>query len=80
MVPAGGIDLVLTYGFHVFKWGGGHLIFGLRKNFYVFHLGGGGGGGVVGSLLTFTALSDAQSSAQTHIHSVILVIDTSNNA
>ena len=33
-----------------------------------------------GALLTFTANSAAQSSAQTHIHSAILVIDTSNNA
>ena len=32
------------------------------------------------SLLAFTANSAAQSSAQTHIHSVIAVIDTSNNA
>ena len=32
------------------------------------------------SLLTFMALSAAQSSAQTHIHSAILVFDTSNNA
>ena len=33
-----------------------------------------------GSLLAFTANSAAQSSAQTHIHSAIVVIDTSNNA
>ena len=32
------------------------------------------------SLLVFTANSAAQSSAQTHIHSAIVVIDTSNNA
>ena len=32
------------------------------------------------ALLAFIALSDAQSSAQTRIHSAILVIDTSNNA
>ena len=32
------------------------------------------------SLLAFTADSAAQSSAQTHIHSAIVVIDTSNNA
>ena len=32
------------------------------------------------SLLAFTALSAVQSSAQTHIHSAIVVIDTSNNA
>ena len=32
------------------------------------------------TLLAFIALSAAQSSAQTHIHSAILVIDTSNNA
>ena len=32
-----------------------------------------------GSLLAFIALSAAQSSAQTRIHSAILVIDTSNN-
>ena len=32
------------------------------------------------SLLAFTANSAAQSSAQTHIHSAIVVIDTSNNA
>ena len=32
------------------------------------------------SLLAFIALSAAQSSAQTHIHSTIVVIDTSNNA
>ena len=32
------------------------------------------------SLLAFIALSAAQSSAQTHIHSAIVVIDTSNNA
>ena len=31
------------------------------------------------SLLAFMALSAAQSSAQTHIHSAILVIDISNN-
>ena len=31
-------------------------------------------------LLAFIALSAAQSSAQTHIHSPILVIDTPNNA
>ena len=31
-------------------------------------------------LLAFTANSAAQSSAQTHIHSAIVVIDTSNNA
>ena len=31
-------------------------------------------------LLAFIALSAAQSSAQTHIHSAIVVIDTSNNA
>ena len=31
------------------------------------------------SLLAFTANSAAQSSAQTHIHSAIVVIDTSNN-
>ena len=31
-------------------------------------------------LLAFTALSAAQSSAQTHIQSAIVVIDTSNNA
>ena len=30
-------------------------------------------------LLAFTANSAAQSSAQTHIHSAIVVIDTSNN-
>ena len=32
------------------------------------------------ALLAFTANSAAQSSAQTHIHSAIVVIDTSNNA
>ena len=32
------------------------------------------------TLLAFIALSDAQSSEQTHIHINILVIDTSNNA
>ena len=32
------------------------------------------------SLLAFIALSAAQSSAQTRIHTAILVIDTSNNA
>ena len=32
------------------------------------------------SLLAFTANSAAQSSAQTDIHSAIVVIDTSNNA
>ena len=32
------------------------------------------------TLLAFTANSAAQSSAQTHIHSAIVVIDTSNNA
>ena len=32
------------------------------------------------SSLAFIALSAAQSSAQTHIHSAIVVIDTSNNA
>ena len=32
------------------------------------------------ALLAFIALSAAQSSAQTHIHSAIVVIDTSNNA
>ena len=32
------------------------------------------------SLLSFIALSAAQSSAQPHIHSAVLVIDTSNNA
>ena len=32
------------------------------------------------SLLAFIALSAAQSSAQTQIHSTIVVIDTSNNA
>ena len=32
------------------------------------------------TLLAFIANSDAQSSAQTHIHSAIVVIDTSNNA
>ena len=32
------------------------------------------------SLLAFTANSAAQSSAQTHIHSAIVVIDTSNSA
>ena len=32
------------------------------------------------SLLAFIALSAAQSSAQTHIRSAIVVIDTSNNA
>ena len=32
------------------------------------------------ALLAFMALSAAQSSAQTYIHSVILVIDTPNNA
>ena len=32
------------------------------------------------SLLAFTALSAVQSSTETHIHSAILVIDTSNNA
>ena len=32
------------------------------------------------TLLAFIALSAAQSSAQTHIHSATLVIDTSNNA
>ena len=32
------------------------------------------------SLLAFIALSAAQSSAQTRIHSAILVIDTPNNA
>ena len=32
------------------------------------------------SLLAFTANSAAQSSAQSHIHSAIVVIDTSNNA
>ena len=32
------------------------------------------------SLLAFAANSAAQSSAQTHIHSAIVVIDTSNNA
>ena len=31
-------------------------------------------------LIAFIALSAAQSSAQTHIHSAILAIDTSNNA
>ena len=31
-------------------------------------------------LLAFIALSAAQSSAQTHIHNAIVVIDTSNNA
>ena len=33
-----------------------------------------------GTLLAFIALSATQSSAQTHIHSAIMVIDTSNNA
>ena len=32
------------------------------------------------ALLAFTANSAAQSSAQTHIHSGIVVIDTANNA
>ena len=32
------------------------------------------------TLLAFTANSAAQSSAQTHIHSAIVVIDTSNDA
>ena len=32
------------------------------------------------TLLAFTALSAAQSSTLTHIHSAILFIDTSNNA
>ena len=32
------------------------------------------------ALLAFTANSAAQSSAQTHTHSAIVVIDTSNNA
>ena len=34
----------------------------------------------IATLLAFIALSAAQSSAQTHIHSAIVVIDTSNNA
>ena len=38
------------------------------------------GGGSPSTLLAFIALSAAQSSAQTRIHSAILVIDTSNNA
>ena len=39
-----------------------------------------GPGPCTGSLLAFIALSPAQSSAQTRIHSAILVIDTSINA
>ena len=35
---------------------------------------------IMETLPAFIALSAAQSSAQTHIHSAIVVIDTSNNA